>query len=111
MLRYIGKRIINLIPVALIISVLIFVLSKAMPGDPLRAMIPQDGRMTKAQQEELYKNLEHRYGYDRSLPEQYVYWMGRTLNGAFGESTHARESVSTYLAEPLRNSIYLNLGS
>ncbi len=111
MLRYIGKRIINLIPVALIISVLIFVLSKAMPGDPIRAMIPQDGRMTKAQQEELYKNLEHRYGYDRSLPEQYVFWMGRTLKGDFGESTQAREPVKKYLAEPLRNTIYLNLGS
>jgi len=111
MLRYIGKRIINLIPVAIIISILIFALSKSMPGDPIRAMIPQDGRMTKAQQEELYKNLEHRYGYDRSIPEQYVFWMGRTLKGDFGESTQARQPVSEYLAEPLRNTIYLNLGS
>src|SRR5699024_9657547 len=78
---------------------------------PIRAMIPQDGRMTKAQQEELYKNLEHRYGYDRSIPEQYVFWMGRTLKGDFGESTQARQPVSEYLAEPLRNTIYLNLGS
>lgn len=111
MLRYIGKRIINLIPVAIIISILIFALSKSMPGDPIRAMIPQDGRMTKAQQEELYKNLEHRYGYDRSIPEQYIFWMGRTLKGDFGESTQAREPVKKYLAEPLRNTIYLNLGS
>lgn len=111
MLRYIGKRIINLIPVAIIISIMIFALSKSMPGDPIRAMIPQDGRMTKAQQEQLYKTLEHRYGYDRSIPEQYIFWMGRTLKGDFGESTQAREPVKKYLAEPLRNTIYLNLGS
>jgi peptide/nickel transport system permease protein len=111
MLRYIGKRIISLIPVALIISILIFMLSKAMPGDPIRAMMPQDGRMTKAQQEQMYKNLEHRYGLDRSLPEQYIMWMGRTLRGDFGESLQARQPVKDYLAEPLRNTIYLNLGS
>ncbi|MDU3153936.1 MAG: hypothetical protein E6706_06930 [Anaerococcus hydrogenalis] len=37
MLKYIIKRIINLIPVAIIISILVFVLSKSMPGDPVLA--------------------------------------------------------------------------
>lgn len=111
MFRYIVKRIISLIPVALIISILLFGFSKAMPGDPIQAMIPKTGRMTKAQQEQMYKNLEARYGYDKSLPEQYVRWLGRSLKGDFGESTSKKRPVKEYLAEPLRNTIYLNIGA
>ena len=111
MLRYIVKRIFNLIPVALIISILLFTFSKAMPGDPIQAMMPQNTRMTKAQQEELYKSLSARYGYDKPLPEQYIRWLGRTLKGDFGESTRVRRNVKEYLREPLKNTIYLNLGS
>lgn len=111
MFRYIIKRLINLIPVALIISILLFAFSKAMPGDPIRAMIPTGTRMTKAQQESLYKQLEHRYGYDKPLPEQYIKWLGRSLKGDFGESTRVKKPVNEYLREPLRNTIYLNIGS
>ena len=111
MFRYILKRVVNLIPVALIISIMLFAFSKAMPGDPIQAMMPQGTRMTKAQQEELYKQLEARYGYDKSLPEQYVRWLGRSLKGDFGESTHYKRPVKEYLAEPLRNTIYLNIGA
>lgn len=111
MFRYIVKRIINLIPVAIIISIMLFAFSKAMPGDPIRAMIPTGTRMTKAQQESLYKQLQHRYGYDKSLPEQYIMWLGRSLKGDFGESTRVKKPVREYLKEPLRNTIYLNLGS
>ncbi len=111
MFRYIVKRILNLIPVALIISIMLFAFSKAMPGDSIQAMMPQGTRMTKAQQEELYKQFEQRYGYDKPLPEQYIRWLGRSLKGDFGESTRVKRPVKEYLAEPLRNTIYLNIGA
>ncbi|EFA22025.1 oligopeptide/dipeptide ABC transporter, permease protein [Bifidobacterium gallicum DSM 20093 = LMG 11596] len=82
-----------------------------MPGDPILAMMPKDGRMTKAQQEQMYKNLEKRYGYDKSLPEQYFMWMGRSLKGDYGESTQVKRPVKEYLSEPLKNTILLNIGS
>ena len=93
MLKYIVKRIINLIPVAIIISILVFVLSKSMPGDPVLAMMPKDGRMTKAQQEQMYKNLEKRYGYDKSLPEQYFMWMGRSLKMCIRDSFYTHHKI------------------
>ena len=111
MLRYIVKRIINLIPVAIIISILLFAFSKAMPGDPIQEMMPTDTSMTKAQQEELYQSLSKRYGLDKPLAEQYVRWLARTLKGDFGESIRVRRDVREYLREPLRNTIYLNIGS
>lgn len=111
MLRYIVKRILNLIPVAIIISILLFTFSKAMPGDPIKAMMPQGTRMTKAQEEQLYETLSERYGLNKSYPEQYVRWLGRTLKGDFGESIRVRRDVKEYLKEPLKNTIYLNIGS
>ncbi|WP_073998717.1 ABC transporter permease [Anaerococcus urinomassiliensis] len=111
MLRYIVKRILNLIPVAIIISILLFTFSKAMPGDPIKAMMPQGTRMTKAQEEQLYETLSERYGLNKSYPEQYVRWLGRTLKGDFGESIRVRRDVKEYLKEPLKNTIFLNIGS
>lgn len=112
MLRYIVKRLINLIPVIIIISILIFSLSKAMPGDPILNMIPREGsKMTKKQQEDLYKSLEHKYGYDKPLVQQYFVWAGRTLKGDYGDSLQSRGPVKDYLREPMKNTIYLNLGS
>ena len=111
MFRYIVKRVVTLIPIAFIISILLFAFSKTMPGDPIQAMIPRTGRMSKAQEEELYTTLEKRYGYDKSLPEQYFIWLGRSLRGDFGESTTKKRPVKDYLREPLRNTIYLNIGA
>ncbi len=111
MLRYIVKRILNLIPVAIIISILLFTFSKAMPGDPIKAMMPQGTRMTKAQEEQLYETLSERYGLNKSYPEQYVRWLGRTLKGDLGESIRVRRDVKEYLKEPLKNTIFLNIGS
>ena len=111
MFRYIVKRILSMIPTALIISIMLFAFSKAMPGDPIQAMMPQGTAMTKAQEEQLYKNLSERYGLDKSYPEQYVRWLGRTLKGDFGESLRVKKPVKDHLREPLKNTIYLNIGS
>ena len=111
MFRYIVKRILSMIPTALIISIILFAFSKAMPGDPIQAMMPQGTAMTKTQEEQLYKNLSERYGLDKSYTEQYVRWLGRMLKGDFGESLRVRKPVKDYLKEPLKNTIYLNIGS
>jgi peptide/nickel transport system permease protein len=40
MLKFLGKRLLSLIPVVLIISIMLFAIMKMMPGDPVRYMIP-----------------------------------------------------------------------
>ena len=109
MFRYIVKRILSMIPTALIISIMLFAFSKAMPGDPIQAMMPQGTAMTKEQEAQMYKNLSERYGLDKSYPEQYVRWLGRTLQGDLGESLRVKKPVTDHLREPLRNTIYLNI--
>ncbi len=110
MFKYIIKRIISLIPVALIISVLLFGLSKAMPGDPIRSMIP-DSIKDPVQIQEAYDKLRAEFGYDRPIPVQYVRWAGRLLQGDLGMSTQFKRPVALVIQEPLKNSIILNLFS
>ncbi|MCI5839324.1 MAG: ABC transporter permease [Peptoniphilaceae bacterium] len=113
MLKYTLKRIVNLIPVLFIISVLVFFLMKAMPGDPVVLMMPRGGgkQMTQEEFDKLYDTLSEKYGFDKSIPEQYVRWLGKTLKGDFGDSMQTRTPVRKFLSEPLKNTIILNLGA
>ena len=40
MLKFFGRRILSLIPVVIVISIMLFVIMKMMPGDPVRYMLP-----------------------------------------------------------------------
>lgn len=111
MIRYILKRLLNLIPVLLIISILLFGISKLMPGDPVLQMMPQGGYKDAAAKEEMYEKIKKQYGFDKSVPEQYISWLSRTLKGDLGQSTKYRRPVTQIIGEPLRNSLILNLGS
>lgn len=110
MFKYIVKRIISLIPVALIISVLLFSLTKSMPGDPILAMQP-DSIKDPILIQEWYDRTVAEYGYDKPIPVQYVKWAGRMLKGDLGVSTTFKRPVSLVIKEPLRNSIILNIVS
>lgn len=111
MIKYIFKRLINLIPVLLIISILLFGISKLMPGDPVLLLMPQEGYKSEQQKQETYNRLKKQYGYDKSIPVQYVNWLGRTLSGNLGESTQYRRPVAEVLKNPLRNTLLLNIGT
>lgn len=110
MFRYIVKRILNLIPVLLIISILLFGISKIMPGDPVLLMMPQTGIKSTKEFEEMYNQIAEQYGYNKSLPEQYLGWLGKTLHGDLGMSTKFKKPVVDVIGDPLRNSLILNIG-
>nr|WP_072514812.1 ABC transporter permease [Ndongobacter massiliensis] len=111
MIRFIVKRILNLIPVLFIISILLFGISKMMPGDPVLLMMPQSGYKSAQERQEQYDRYKKMYGFDQPVPIQYANWLGRTLRGDFGESTKYRQPVTEVIKEPLRNSLILNLGA
>lgn len=110
MFRYIVKRLVNLIPVLLIISILLFGISKLMPGDPVLLMMPQSGIKSAEEFQETYNKIADRYGYNKSLPEQYMGWLTKTLSGDLGTSTKFQKPVVDVVGEPLRNSLVLNIG-
>lgn len=107
MLRYIIKRLLSLIPVLICISILLYGIVKLMPGDPVRNMLPQNLKMD--QYKEAYDKMYIKLGLDKSVPEQYVRWMGRMFQGDFGHSTRFNKPVGDVIGEPMKNTLYLNL--
>jgi len=88
---------------------MLFAISKAMPGDPVRAMLPTSG--IKPEQYEIAYNVMYaRLGLDKSLPEQYVRWIyNLIIVGDLGFSSMGNRPVADMVAIPLRNTITMNL--
>lgn len=97
MLRYTIRRVLQIIPVFFIATLLIFVVIRALPGDPIRA-IGGERTMPAATREALIQ----RYNLDKSLPEQYVLYMkGLILEADMGESYAQRRQVNDIFLEAL----------
>jgi peptide/nickel transport system permease protein len=75
MLLYILKRVFYVVPVALGVSLLCFLLVHIAPGDPLVSVLPADASQA------LVEEMRKAYGFDRPLPAQFALWLGRALAG------------------------------
>lgn len=104
MLKYILKRLLNLIPVLFIISVVIFATVKGMPGDPVTAYLGVGSKATPEVKEQIREKL----GLNKSLPEQYVIWVGNMARGDLGESMKFKAPVSEIIGEYVWNTFLLN---
>jgi len=108
MLRYLIKRILILIPVVILISIILFTISKLMPGDPVRAMLPTTLRPDQYQR--AYDAMYLRLGLDKSVVEQYFRWMYNVvILGEFGHSSMLNRPVAEAVAIPLKNTIIMNV--
>jgi peptide/nickel transport system permease protein len=90
------KRIAQIIPTMLLVSLLVFGLQQLMPGDPALVLAGEergDPRVLAQIRSELWL--------DRSLPEQYIHWAGNVLRGNLGYSWRNREPVSKLIAQKL----------
>jgi len=107
MLKFLGKRLLNLIPVMLIITIILFLLLQLMPGDPVSAYLGQGSKTTPEQQQMIREQL----GLDKSPVVQYFNWLGRTLKGDFGSSLKFRKPVSDVIGDYIWNTFILNIVS
>jgi peptide/nickel transport system permease protein len=97
------RRLALMVPVAFLVSIAVFGLIHLTPGDPALLALGEDA--SPQQVTELRREL----GLDRSLPEQYVYWMGRVLRGDLGRSIRNKEPVSQIIVDRLPNTLELGL--
>ena len=68
-------------------AVVVFVLLRVVPGDPIAMMTPPGARA------EDIARLRHLYGLDTSIAQQFVTWLGQVARGDFGISISLREHV------------------
>ncbi|KIL50194.1 peptide ABC transporter permease [Jeotgalibacillus alimentarius] len=106
MLKYTIRRIIGMIPMLLLISFVVFLLAKAMPGDSLSGEI--DPNNTDPQ---YIEEMRERLGYNDPIPVQYFRWVGGFFQGDFGTSTRYKVPVADLVAERLPNTIFLGVSS
>jgi peptide/nickel transport system permease protein len=78
--RYLLRRLVIMVPVAFLASVMLFILLKLTPGDPVQIML---GERATAQN---YEALRHDLGLDQPYPIQYLAWIGHVAQGDFGKS-------------------------
>jgi peptide/nickel transport system permease protein len=81
MLRFVVRRLIQMVGVILVLSVLVFVWLRSLPGGPVSALLGERGTPERR------AALEKQLGIDQPLPVQYWRYMKRAAQGDFGVST------------------------
>jgi oligopeptide transport system permease protein len=102
MLRFIARRLLETIPVLLVIITLTFFMIRFAPGGPFTA--------ERAVSPEVKRNLEKAYGLDKSLGAQYLDYLKMIAHGNLGPSfKYANRTVNEIIADKLPTSIELGL--
>jgi peptide/nickel transport system permease protein len=102
---YLARRAIFLVPLLLGLSILMFLLIHAAPGDPVLAMMGERAASNPTYVEQTRKNL----GLDKPLPVQYFYWLRRiVLHGDLGQAyTFNNKPVMTLIGERFWSTVQL----
>jgi peptide/nickel transport system permease protein len=122
--QYIVRRLLQAIPMLLVVSILLFALVNLAPGGPL-SQYSRSRRLTAERAE----SLKRQFGLDKPLPVQYIVWLAGNdwmpidtdgngitdsygtrkgvLRGDFGFSYNTREPVIDEILDRLGNTIYL----
>lgn len=103
MRTYIIRRLIYAIPTLLGISVIVFLLTRLSPGDPVRLYTFGALNVT----EEDIQALREHYGLNKPLYEQYGSWLLQVLQGDFGKSLQYNRPALPLLLERLPATLQL----
>ena len=104
MTAYIIRRLIIGVIILLLVTLLVFLAMRLLPGDPLIIFISQS--QTEVYTPEQLEELRHEYGLDRSLPVQYISWLGNILRGDMGKSIMLGQDVGYLISTRLPVTIY-----
>ena len=100
-LRYVAKRLIMGVGIVIFVSVLVFAIMQAMPGDPIDLMV--DTRVSP----ERVAELKAQWGLDEPAIVQYFVWLGNILQGDFGMSVSMKQNVSDLILQRLPYTLML----
>ncbi|MBA7614976.1 Glutathione transport system permease protein GsiC [subsurface metagenome] len=107
MTAYIIRRILMGIVVILIVTIMIFLFIRLLPGDPLIIYISQTD-MQELTEEQLYE-LRVKFGLDKTIPLQYIDWLGGIFTGDFGLSIYYDVDVGHLVSERMPITVYLGV--
>lgn len=98
-----SRRLLDAIPTMLLLSMVVFVVLRALPADPLALLLPPNA--TRADAEAMKAAM----GLDRSLPVQYMYWLRDALSGNLGRSISFGQQVTLLIGNALPATLELSM--
>ncbi|MDE1556509.1 MULTISPECIES: ABC transporter permease [Comamonas] len=101
MLNYLLRRVLYTLPIMLGVALLCFALVHIAPGDPLVSILPADASA------ELQAQMRELYGFNQPLPEQFLRWVWRALQGDLGQSIATSRPVATEVMTAVVNTLRL----
>lgn len=103
MWKTILRRILLMIPQVIILSILIFLLAQAMPGDPFKGLINPN------QDPAVIEQMKEAAGLNDPWYQQYFSWIGNALHGDFGQSFLYKRPVVDLIGERVSNTLLLSV--
>jgi len=101
MTDYLIKRLAQVVPTLVFVSMLIFGLQQLLPGDPAKILAGEE------QDPSVIAHLRVKLHLDEPLPMRYAYWVGGVLKGDFGESIRTQQPVLELVLQKLPVTIQL----
>ena len=101
MLRFIGQRLLVMLPTLVLVSIFVFALQQLLPGDPVEAMAGEE------RDPQVIEYLRAKYRLDQPIPVQYAYWVGSILQGDFGVSIRTQLPIGEMILRKLPITIQL----
>lgn len=103
MTAFLARRLLHGLLVVVLVTIVVFAMLHFLPGGPARAVLGP-----KANPESIAA-FNRTYDLDKSLPQQYVIWVGKLVRGNFGFSYTQNQSVASLIVERLPKTVLLTV--
>src|SRR4030042_6976137 len=104
---YIIRGLIRAVLVVLVVTILLFLTMRLLPGDPLAIMV-SSSEIAQISPEQLTA-LRHEFGLDKPLLTQYYNWISKVIRGDMGKSIYFRTTVTSELGKRVPVTLHLGL--
>jgi peptide/nickel transport system permease protein len=103
LIGFLVRRILQAAVVVLIVTVIVFILLRAIPGNPAIAVLGPAAYRNPA----VLAQFNAQYGFDKPWFSQYLLWLGHLLRGNLGFSWKLDQSVGSLLGQRLGKTVIL----
>ncbi len=97
------RRLLLAIPTLFLLSLVVFVVLRMLPVDPLAMLLPASATSADA------AALRQQLGFDKPIPQQFLIWLWQALNGNLGSSINFRQPVAQLMFAAVPATLELTL--
>jgi len=107
MTTFIIRRLIQSVIVFFLITILVFLVMRLLPGDPIYMIISRAASETATEMQ--LDKIRHEYGLDRNMAVQYLDWLGGVFRGDLGVSILTNMDVREDIFRRLPKTLHLGI--